>query len=136
MTGIGVFLFQAALAFFSFFVVGPCVLNAVSVFGVQKRFALEMIERGVVKEHEVKNMQPKKQIAGVVISVVVVGALCYSCYRSAPMGYVCGGVPLLASFWKYRNILQLNNLTVRRFRNTYKDCMDQKKYNDYVATHF
>jgi len=52
------------------------------------------------------------------------------------MGYLCGGVPLMAGFWKYRNILEMNNLTVQRFKNTYKDCMNAKKYNEYVRTHF
>lgn len=119
-----------------FFVVAPMTLNAVSLFGVQKRFAEEMIKLGVVKEKDVKNMQTKKQIVGVLISLVVIGALCYSCYRTAPMGYLCGGVPLMAGFWKYRNILEMNNLTVQRFKNTYKDCMNAKKYNEYVRTHF
>lgn len=136
MTGVGVFLFQAALALFGFFVVAPCVLNAVSVFGVQKRFAQQMVEQGVVKTEEVKNMQPKKEIAGVIVSLAVIFALCYSSYRSAPMGYFCGGISVAAGLWKYRNILELNSLTVRRFRNTYKDCINNEKYNKYVATHF
>ena len=112
--GIAIFIFQALLALFAFFVTAPMTLNAISLFGVQKRFAQEMIKLGVVKEKDVSNMQPKKQIVGVLISLVVIGALCYSCYRTAPMGYLCGGVPLMAGFWKYRNILEMNNLTVQR----------------------
>jgi hypothetical protein len=135
-SGVAVFIFQALLALFAFFVTAPMMLNTISLFGVQKRFAQEMIQLGVVKESDVKNMQPKKQIVGIVIALVVFGALCYSCYRTAPMGYICGGVPLLAGIWKYRNILEMNNLTVKRFKNTYKDCMNTKKYNEYVRTHF
>ena len=134
--GIAIFIFQALLALFAFFVTAPMTLNAISLFGVQKRFAEEMIKLGVVKEKDVKNMQTKKQIVGVLISLVVIGALCYSWYRTAPMGYLCGGVPLMAGFWKYRSILEMNNLTVQRFKNTYKDCMNAKKYNEYVRTHF
>lgn len=59
-TGITIFIFQALLALFAFFVVAPMTLNAVSLFGVQKRFAQEMIKLGVVKEKDVSNMQPKK----------------------------------------------------------------------------
>ena len=136
MKEFGVFLWNAVITLFAFFAVAPIVLSAVSMFGVQKRFAEEMIKLGVVKEKDVKNMQTKKQIVGVLISLVVIGALCYSCYRTAPMGYLCGGVPLMAGFWKYRNILEMNNLTVQRFKNTYKDCMNAKKYNEYVRTHF
>lgn len=136
MEGIGVFVFQAALALFAFFVAAPCLLNAISTFGVQKRFAQDMVDRGVVKAEEVRDMQPKKQFAGILVSVIVLAALAYSCIRTAPMGYVCGGVPLIAGTVKYRKILKLNSLTVRRFRNTYKDCMDNDKYNAYVSENF
>ena len=37
--GLMIFIFQAIIALFAFFVVAPCVLNAVSLFTVQKRFA-------------------------------------------------------------------------------------------------
>ena len=35
-----------------------------------------------------------------------------------------------------RSIVQINSLTVQRFRNTYKDEMDTNKYNKYVDAHF
>ena len=47
--GIAIFIFQALLALFAFFVTAPMTLNAISLFGVQKRFAEEMIKLGVVK---------------------------------------------------------------------------------------
>ena len=34
--GLMIFIFQAIIALFAFFVVAPCVLNAVSLFTVQK----------------------------------------------------------------------------------------------------
>ena len=49
---------------FGFFVVAPCILNAVSLFGVQKQFAKAMIDEGVVKAEDVQRIHPKKQIAG------------------------------------------------------------------------
>ena len=52
------------------------------------------------------------------------------------MGYLCGGVALVAGFLKYRKIVQYNSLTVKRFRNSYKDQMDTKKFNKFVETHF
>ena len=58
------------------------------------------------------------------------------CWRNAPAGYFCGGLPLIAGFLKYRSIVQFNSLTVQRFRNTYKDEMDTNKYNKYVDAHF
>ena len=138
MGNIGPYLFQAMLALFSFFVVAPCILNAVSTFGAQKRFAQEMIEKGVVKAEDVQQMQPKKQIAGIIVSAVVFAALAIACIKVQPawLSFLCGGLPLILGALRYRRILELNNLTVRRFRNTYKDCMDAKKYNEYVEGHF
>ena len=108
--GFAVLLLDAAIALFSFFVVAPCVLNAVSLFGVQKQFARTMIDEGVISEEAVQRLHPKKQIAGVIVSVVLVAVL----------GGIC---------W-------FNSLTVQRFRNTYKDEMDTNKYNKYVDAHF
>ena len=67
--GFAVLLLDAAIALFSFFVVAPCVLNAVSLFGVQKQFARTMIDEGVISEEAVQRLHTKKQIAGVIVSV-------------------------------------------------------------------
>lgn len=123
-------------ALFAFFVVAPILLNAASLFGVQKRFAQAMVEEGVIDADTVKQMQSKKQIAGVLISLVLFAVLLWTCWKSAPMGYLCGGVALVAGFLKYRKIVQYNSLTVKRFRNTYKDQMNVTKFNKFVDTHF
>ena len=136
MTGFVVFFFNVVIALFAFFVVAPCILNAVSLFGVQKRFAKAMVDEKIVAEEDVKLLHPKKQIAGVIISIAVFAALAIACYNTAPVGWFCGGIPLLVGFLKYRNIVQFNSLTVDRFRNTYKDKMNVEKYNRYVDKHF
>mgnify|MGYP004650928501 CR=1 FL=1 len=123
-------------ALFAFFVVAPILLNTASLFGVQKRFAQAMVEEGVIDADTVKQMQSKKQIAGVLISLVLLAVLLWTCWKSAPMGYLCGGVALVAGFLKYRKIVQYNSLTVKRFRNTYKDQMNVTKFNKFVDTHF
>ena len=123
-------------ALFAFFVVAPILLNTASLFGVQKRFAQAMVEEGVIDADTVKQMQPKKQIAGVLISLVLFAVLLWTCWKSAPMGYLCGGVALVAGFLKYRKIVQYNSLTVKRFRNTYKDQVNVTKFNKFVDTHF
>ena len=136
MEGFLVFFFDVVIALFAFFVVAPCLLNAVSLFGVQKRFAEMMIREGVVSEERVKMIHPKKQIAGVLISLAVLAALAIACYRTAPMGYLCGGVPLVAGFLKYRQILQYTSLTVKCFRNSYKDDLNTDKFNKFVEHNF
>ena len=52
--GIAIFIFQALLALFAFFVTAPMTLNAISLFGVQKRFAEEMIKLGVVRKRTLR----------------------------------------------------------------------------------
>ena len=123
-------------ALFAFFVVAPILLNTASLFGVQKRFAQAMVEEGVIDADTVKQMQSKKQIAGVLISLVLFAVLLWTCWKSAPMGYLCGGVALVAGFLKSRKLVQYNSLTVKRFRNTYKDQMNVTKFNKFVDTHF
>ncbi len=136
MGELSVLLIGVVDALFAFFVVAPIMLNTASLFGVQKRFAQAMVEEGVIDAETVKLLHPKKQIAGVLISVVLFAVLIWTCWKSAPMGYLCGGVALVAGFLKYRKIVQYNSLTVRTFRNTYKDHMDVKKFNKFVDTHF
>ena len=123
-------------ALFAFFVVAPILLNTASLFGVQKRFAQAMVEEGVIDAATVKQMHSKKQIAGVLISLVLFAVLVWTCWKTAPMGYLCGGVALVAGFLKYRKIVQYNSLTVKQFRNTYKDHMNVDKFNRFVDAHF
>ena len=136
MGELSVLLIGVVDALFAFFVVAPIMLNTASLFGVQKRFAQAMVEEGVIDADTVKLLHPKKQIAGVLISVVLFAVLIWTCWKSAPMGYLCGGVALVAGFLKYRKIVQYNSLTVKTFRNTYKDHMDVKKFNKFVDPHF
>lgn len=136
MGDLGILLIGVVDALFAFFVVAPIMLNTASLFGVQKQFAKAMVEEGIIDEETVKLLHPKKQIAGVIISIVVFAVLIWTCWKSAPMGYLCGGVALVAGFLKYRKIVQYNSLTVKQFRNTYKDHMNVDKFNRFVDAHF
>ena len=126
MSDTGTLLASVALALFAFFVAAPMLLNALSLFGVQKRFAEEMIEKNIIDRDSVKKYHPKKELAGVVVSLVIL----------APYGYICGGLPFIAGLLKYRAILQYNSLTIKRFRNTYQSMMDKKKFDEYVRKNF
>lgn len=122
--------------FFAFFVVAPVMLQAASLFGVQKQFAKAMVQEGVVTQADVDRIHPKKQLAGVILSLLLLAVLAFTCTKASPWGYICGGVGLVAGMLKYRNIVQYNSETVKRFKNTYKDEMDVKKFNKFVETHF
>ena len=124
------------LALFAFFAVAPILLNMAAQFGVHKRFADTMIEMGIISAEDVKAILPKKQTAGVIVSMLVVGATALICIKTAPYGYLCAGLPLLAGFWKYRKVTQFNSLTVQRFQATFRDRYDEKKLNKYVAEMF
>ena len=126
MGELSVLLIGVVDALFAFFVVAPIMLNTASLFGVQKRFAQAMVEEGVIDADTVKLLHPKKQIAGVLISVVLFAVLIWTCWKSAPMGYLCGGVALVAGFLKYRKIVQYNSLTVKRFKMAAKDTLRNK----------
>ena len=132
----GLMFYYLVVTLFSFFVVGPCILNTISLFGVQKRFAKAMVEEGVITQEAVDRIHPKKQVAGVVISVVVTAALIYLAYRTAPFGYLCAGIAQIASIMKYYRVTQYNSLTVKRFRNTYENELDAKKFNQFVNKNF
>ena len=136
MGDFGILIIGVVDTFFAFFVVAPMMLQAASLFGVQKQFAKAMVDEGVIKAEDVQRIHPKKQIAGIIVSALVLAVLIYTCAKSAPWGYACGGVATVVGFLKYRNIVQYNSLTVKRFRNTYKEDMDVKKFNKFVETHF
>ena len=136
MGDMGLMIYYLVVTLFSFFVVGPCILNTISLFGVQKRFAKAMVEEGVITQEAVDRIHPKKQVAGVVISVVVTAALIYLAYRTAPIGYLCAGIAQIASIMKYYRVTQYNSLTVKRFRNTYENELDAKRFNQFVNKNF
>ena len=136
MGDIGILIIGVVDTFFAFFVVAPMMLQAASLFGVQKQFAKAMVEEGVVTQETVDRIHPKKQIAGVVISLLMLAVLAFTCTKASPWGYICGGVGLVVGLLKYRTIVQYNSDTVKRFKNTYKDEMDVKKFNRFVETHF
>ena len=127
---------DAFLTLFAFFAAAPILLNAVAQFGVHKRFANTMVEEGIISAEEIKNILPKKQIAGVIISAVVLGVLGVTCYKTAPFGYLCAGVPFAVGLWKYRSVVQFNSYTVQRFQATFKDKFDAAKLNKYVEKMF
>ena len=136
MDSLPVLIFSAAIALFTFFGVAPMILNAASLFGVQKRFAEAMIQEGVVKESDVRRLYPGKQVAGVIVTLVLIAAVGVAAYKTAPAGYFAVGIPLVAGLLKYRKIVQYNSLTVQRFRNTFQSVMDAKKFNQFVDSHF
>lgn len=136
MSSFAVLLFNAIIALFAFFAVAPCLLSAVSVFGIQKKFSAMMVAEGVVKEEDVKMIQPKKMIAAVVIAGVVLVALGITCYKFRPYGYLSGILPLILGLLKYQKVCEFNSLTVKRFRNDYKLYMNTEKYNKYIEKNF
>lgn len=127
---------DAVLALFSFFAAAPILMNTIAQFGVHKRFANVMIEEGVISAEDVREMLPKKQIAGVVIAAGVLAVLGITCYKTAPFGYLCAGLPFIVGLWKYRKTIQFNSYTVQRFQATYKDKYDEAKLNQYVKKIF
>ena len=136
MEGMTAFVLYAVLALFTFFAGAPILLSSVSTFTVQSRLADAMIAEGIITEADKKMLQPKKQIAGVVITVIVCAVIVALSYKFAPMGFLFSGAAFVAGCFKFRKVLQFNSLTVQRFKNTYNHVMDEKKYNAYVKKMF
>lgn len=135
MDNLGLLLLNAGLTAFGFFVCAPILLNAISTFGVQKRFAETMVQEGIIDEKEVRQMQPKKQLAGVIVAVVVLVAA-FLVARHVNFGLICVFFGFAVGLVRYRRILQFNSLTVKRFQNTYRDSYNAAKLNKYVDKMF
>ncbi|MFR7892819.1 MAG: hypothetical protein ACLU38_00770 [Dysosmobacter sp.] len=88
-----VFVYNAIIALFAFFVAAPMLLNAISLFTVQKRFAKAMVDEGVVKEETVRRLHPKKQVAGVLIS-----CWCWPVWAGPAHGWIWA-ISAAASLW-------------------------------------
>lgn len=131
----GLLLFYTLAALFAFFVAAPCLLNAVSLFGVQKKFNQTMVDEGVIAPEEIQKIHPKKQIASVVIAVLILAILAWFCFRLQAAS-VMAILPLLLGFWKYRKVLQFSSLTARKFYSTYQGHLDEKKFDKYIKKHF
>ena len=124
------------LVLYTFFGVVPMLLNTVSQFTVLKRFSDEMVREGIIEEKTVKDMMPKKQLAGVIISALMLFVLFSVCLKTAPFGWLCAGIPFVLGLFKYRSIIEFNSLTVKRFQNNFKGEYNVKKLNKYIETHF
>lgn len=128
--------FYTFAALFSFFVAAPCLLNTVSLFGVQKKFNQTMADQGVISAEEIQKIHPKKQIASVIISVLILGLLVWFCFRLQAAS-VMAILPLILGFFKYRKVLEFNALTARKFYSTYHEhLLDEKKFDKYIKKHF
>ena len=123
-------------ALFAFFVAAPCIFNAISLFGVQKKFNQIMVDEGIIAPEEIQNIHPKKQTAGVIIAVVMLVILLFACFRLQPWGFVVTLFPLLLGFWKFRRLVQFNSLTARKFYSTYRNCMNEQKFDRYLKKTF
>ena len=137
MGDFGLLLYYTLGALFAFFVAAPCLLNAVSLFGVQKKFNQTMVDQGIISAEEIEKIQPKKQTASVIISVLMLGILAWFCFRLKLGSLVIVVLPLLMGFWKYRRVLEFNSLTARKFYSTYHEhLLDEKKFDKYIKKHF
>lgn len=135
MDEFGLFIVNALLTAVGFFVAAPVLLSAISTFTVQKRFAHTMIQEGIIEEKHVREVQPKKQIAGVIIAVLVIAAAILAACR-VKFGLLCLLIGFAMGFLKFRNILQFNSLTVKRFQSTYQDSFNADKLNKYIDKMF
>lgn len=136
MGDFGLLLYYLLIALLAFFVAAPYLLNTISLFGVQEKFVKTMVDEGIIAEDVVNTLQSKKKVAGIIVSVVLLGILFWLCFRLRPWGFAMGLLPLLLGFWKFRKVVQFNSLTARRFYSSYHGQLDEKKFDKYIKKHF
>lgn len=136
MPEIGHLIGDALLVVYTFFGVVPMLLNTVSQFTVLQRFADEMVAEGIIGEKQVRDIMPKKKLVGVIISALMLFVLFTACVKTAPMGWIYAAVPFALGLVRYRNIVEFNSLTVKRFKNSFKGEYDVKKLNRYIEGRF
>ena len=132
----GVLVLDIAITLFSFFVTAPMVLNAISLFTVHRRFSYLMVNEGIAKEEDIKDIRRGKEIAGVIISAICLSISVFAAIRGRAISWVCILIGLLTGGLKYRKNLQYTSMTVDIFRKTYNGMFDKKKMDDFVQREF
>ncbi len=129
-------LIYAVLALIGFFVMAPVLLNTISLFGSQKRFAATMVEEGIITQKAVDGMQKTKQFGSIITTIIVAVVFVFLMSRQGSVGFLCGLVPFAVGLLKYRAILSLTTITARNFFNTYKNFVDVDKFQHYMKKTF
>ncbi|MCQ2565730.1 MAG: hypothetical protein MJ194_02640 [Clostridia bacterium] len=114
------------------FILGPAIATCISQFTVQRKFNAIMIEKGVVPEEEVKKLHPKKEAAGVIICLVLLGVVAAICIKNDLFTLIFTLLALAFGIFKNRKVMQFNSFTAQRFKAAYGNVMDAKKFNKYI----
>ena len=120
----------------AFFILGPAIATCISQFTVQKKFNQIMIEKGIVPAEEVQKIHPKKQIAGVVLCLILLAVVTSICFKNDLYTLIFTIVALAFGIFKNRKVMQFNSFTAQRFKAAYGSVMDVKKYNKYIDETF
>ena len=120
----------------AFFILGPAIATCISQFTVQRKFNAVMIERGIVPEAEIRKLHPKKEAAGVIICLVLLGVVAAICAKNNLFTMIFTLVALAFGIFKNRKVMQFNSFTAQRFKAAYGNVMDIKKYNKYIDETF
>ena len=120
----------------AFFILGPAIATCISQFTVQRKFNAIMIERGVVSAEEVKKLHPKKEAAGVIICLILMGVVTAICQKNDLFTLIFTAVALGFGVFKNRKVLEFNSFTAQRFKAAYGRVMDVKKFNQYIDETF
>ncbi len=133
---IALLLVYGLLAAIGFFVVAPVLLNTISLFTVQKKFAATMVQEGIITQKAVDGMEKTKQFGSIITTTIVTVIFVFLMSRQGAVGFGCGLVPFVVGLIKYRAILSLTNVTARNFFNTYKNFVDVEKFQNYMKKTF
>ena len=118
------------------FIAGPVIMNTIGKFGVQRRFAILMVQEGVITEETVKKTQKAQQMIGLVLSILLVAILVSMGIRNGLYGWLCIAAGLLVGAFRARRAVQYTSATVQSFKRMYVDQFDKEKLNEFVDKNF
>lgn len=118
------------------FIAAPVVMNTIGKFGVQRRFAILMVQEGIITEEVFSKTQKTQQMIGVVLSVLLLAVLIGMGLKNGLYGWLCIIAGLAVGAFRARRTVQYTSATVQSFKRVYVDQFDKEKLNDFVEKNF
>lgn len=120
----------------TFFLLCPVLSLTISLFTSQKKFADIMVEKGIVSAEDVKLLHPKKQIAGVLFSAILLAIIVSACVKTGWMTVLSVGIAFVFGMVKNRKVFPVSSFTADRFKTTYAGKYNEAKFKKYISETF
>ena len=120
----------------AFFVASPVIMSTIGRFGVQRRFAIHMVNEGIITEETFKSTQKTQQIVSIAFSILVIGVLVSMGIMNGLYAWICILGGLIVGALRFRGAVIYSSQTVQSFKKVYVDKYDIEKLNKFVEENF